>query len=200
MTQEIAARFPRKVNAGDTSFEVRLMTPADETAVLELARGLPRHDLLFLRRDITNAKVTAAWAQSLVDGDITSLLALTGDKVVGCSAVVTDPLGFSPHVGELRVLLAADARTHGLGRQLIQESFLVALSLGLEKLTTRMTPDQEAAITVFEDMGFRAEALLRDHVRGDDGRTHDLLLLAHDVAAVQAKMALYGIDEAAAAD
>ena len=67
---------------------------------------------------------------------------------------------FSPHVGDLRVLVSPEVREHGLGRKLVQESFLVALTMSLEKLTAHMTSDQRAAITVFEDLGFRPEALL----------------------------------------
>ena len=59
-----------------------------------------------------------------------------------------------------------------------------------------MTVDQKGAITVFEGMGFRPEALLRDHVKDRDGRTHDLLVLSHDVAHFQAQMDAYGVGEA----
>jgi hypothetical protein len=33
-----------------------------------------------------------------------------------------------------------------------------------------MTVDQQAAIALFESLGFKAEALLRDHVRDVDGK------------------------------
>ena len=59
-----------------------------------------------------------------------------------------------------------------------------------------MTADQRAAITVFEDLGFRPEALLRDHVRDASGQKHDIVILSLDVAAHQAKMELYGLPEA----
>ena len=59
-----------------------------------------------------------------------------------------------------------------------------------------MTLDQDKAITVFEEMGFKTEALLRDHVKDRSGDKHDLLILSHDVAAVQSKMQAYGLDEA----
>jgi hypothetical protein len=46
---------------------------------------------------------------------------------------------------------------------------------------------------VFESLGFKAEALLRDHVRDKSGRTHDLVVLGHNVAQVRAQMEAYGI-------
>ena len=192
----IEGRYPRRAEFAGVTYEFRPMTSADAAAVLDFAGTLPQHDLLFLRRDISQPKVLAAWTREIETGHIHSLLALHDDAVVGCSAVVTDPNGFSAHVGDLRVLLAPDTRAHGLGRALIQESFLLALSLGLEKLTAQMTADQEAAVAVFQDMGFRLEAQLRDQVRDHDGKDHDLLVLSHNVAAVANRLALFGVDEA----
>jgi hypothetical protein len=59
-----------------------------------------------------------------------------------------------------------------------------------------MTVDQRGAIAVFEGMGFRAEALLRDHVEDRDGNKHDLVILSHDVAKFQGQMAAYGLTSA----
>lgn len=196
MTESIANRYPRTLELNGSTFKLRLMRPEDEARVLEFAERLPRHDLLFLQRDISKPRVMAAWVREIEAGHTPSLLALRGDEVVGCSAIVIDPHSFSPHVGDVRAMLALDARTHGLGRVLVQESFLLALSMGLEKLTARMTVDQEAAMQVFQDLGFRAEALLKNHVRGEDGVSHDLVVLSHDVAAVQGKMDLYGLNDA----
>jgi RimJ/RimL family protein N-acetyltransferase len=189
-------RYPRTVTSLDTTFSLRLMQATDEPQVLAFARSLPQHDLLFVRRDITKPKVLSAWVREIAAENIVSLLAHRNDKLVGCAAVVRDVLSFSPHVGDLRVLVSPDVREHGLGRTLVQESFLIALAMGLEKLTAHMTADQRAAITVFEDLGFRPEALLRDHVRDSAGEKHDIVILSLDVQAHQAKMELYGLPEA----
>ncbi len=190
-------RYPMTVPSDTGGFEVRLMTAEDEAVVLALAQSLPSHDLVFLPRDIRQPKVLSAWIRQIANGQIVSLLALKHGVVVGCSAVACDPHSFSPHAGELRVILAPAARDQGIGRMLIQESFLVALSLQLEKLTARMTGDQQAAVVLFEDMGFRAEALLRDHVRDDDGKSYDIVVVSMNVLANQAKRELYGMDAAA---
>ena len=186
-------RYPRTVGEGAGAFQLRVMTAADEAAVLAFARTLPTHDLLFLRRDIRQPRVMSAWIRQLEAGDIQSLLALRDGQLVGCSAIARDPHSFSPHVGDLRVILAPESRELGLGRLLIQESFLVAMASGLEKLTVHMTGYQQAAIRVFEDMGFRPEALLRDQVRDDHGNDFDIVILGQNVQAHLAKLDLYGI-------
>jgi RimJ/RimL family protein N-acetyltransferase len=185
--------YPRTVTTEAGEVELRLMGPADEAAVLAFAACLPEHDLLFLRRDITQPKVVAAWVREIEDGGITSLLALREGAIVGYTALVRDQLSWSPHVGELRVLVGPDLRGKGLGRQLVQESFAIALDLGLEKVVAQMTVDQTGAIAVFEDIGFRGEALLREHVRSRDGVKHDIVIMSHDVARFQAQMEAYGL-------
>jgi len=190
--------YPRsvKLDAGDIEF--RLMSRADEAAVLDFAKQLPTHDLLFLPRNISQPKVLSAWVGEIEHGAITSLLALRGAVVVGCGTLVRDPHSWSPHVGEIRMVVSQDVRGQGVGRALSQETFALALGAGLEKLTVQMTVDQQAAIALFESLGFRAEALLRGHVRDVDGKTHDIVVLGHNIAQVQAQLEAYGLPGAVA--
>ena len=112
----------------------------------------------------------SAWVKEIERGDITSLLAVKDGKVVGCGTLVRDPHSWSPHVGEIRMVVSQDVRGQGVGRALSQETFALALCAGLEKLSVQMTVDQQAAIALFESLGFKAEALLRDHVRDVGGK------------------------------
>ena len=185
--------YPRhaRTEAGDIEF--RLMSRADEGAVLAFAQKLPTHDLLFLPRNISQAKVLSAWINEIEHGDITSILAVKAGTVVGCGTLVRDPHSWSPHVGEIRMVVSQDVRGQGVGRTLSQEIFALALSAGLEKLSVQMTVDQQAAIALFESLGFKAEALLRDHVRDVEGKKHDIVVLGHNVAQVRAQMEAYGL-------
>lgn len=176
-------------------FTLRDMTAADKDAVLAFAKSLPIHDLLFLRRDITKPRVVEAWIEATEAGAFDTLLAERDGTVVGCVALYTDPLSWSPHVADLRVLVAQNVRKHGLGRYLVEQGFRIALDKGLSKLTAQMTVDQKGAITVFEELGFRGEALLKDQVQDADGTMHDLVTLACDVASVTDRLEAYGIGE-----
>jgi RimJ/RimL family protein N-acetyltransferase len=172
------------------------MTRADEPVVLDFARTLPTHDLLFLPRNITEPKVMSAWISEIEGGAFTSLLAIKDGRVIGCGTLVRDPHSWSPHVGEIRMVVSLDVRGQGIGRALSQETFALALGAGLEKLTVQMTVDQQAAIALFESLGFKAEALLRDHVRDVDGKKHDIVLLGHNVAQFEAQLKAYGLPDA----
>ena len=192
-----ARSYPRQVKTDAGDIEFRLMSRADEAAVLDFAQKLPTHDLLFLPRNISQRKVLSAWINEIERGDITSLLAVKAGKVVGCGTVVRDTHSWSPHVGEIRMVVSLDVRGQGVGRALSQETFALALSApGLEKLSVQMTVDQRAAIALFESLGFRAEALLREHVRDVDGKKHDIVVLGHNIAQVRAQLEAYGISEA----
>ena len=190
---ETSRSYPRTAACGESQVEIALMTAGDRAALVEFVAGLAVQDLLFVPRDLGHPKVVDAWMRSLASGELSSLVARHEGAMVGCTAIVTDDLSWSRHVGELRVLVAPGWRGRGLGRVLIQECFAQALELGLKKLVAQMTADQRAAVAVFEELGFRAEAVLRNHVADRDGKLHHLVLLSHDVTAVQARMQAYGV-------
>jgi len=191
-----ARSYPRHVKTDAGEIEFRLMSRADETAVLDFAQKLPTHDLLFLPRNISEPKVLSAWINEIERGAIKSLLAVKDGKVMGCGTLVRDPHSWSPHVGEIRMVVSSDVRGQGVGRALSQETFALALGAGLEKLSVQMTVDQRAAIALFESLGFKAEALLRDHVRDIGGKTHDIVVLGHNIAQFQAQLEAFGLPEA----
>ncbi len=188
--------YPRHAKTDAGEIEFCLMSRTDEVAVLEFAQKLPTHDLLFLPRNISQPKVLSAWINEIERGDITSLLAMQAGKVVGCGTLVRDPHSWSPHVGEIRMVVSQDVRGQGVGRALSQQTFALALGAGLEKLSVQMTVDQQAAIALFESLGFKAEALLREHVRDVEGKKHDIVVLGHNVAQVRAQMEAYGLPDA----
>ncbi|MFT3811809.1 MAG: GNAT family N-acetyltransferase [Acidovorax sp.] len=196
MTTAPARTYPLNLTCDGTSITLRPMTTADREALVALVAQLPEHDLLFLRRDISHPKVIDAWMRQCESGELHSLVAWDGAAMIGCTAIFTDDLSWSRHVGELRILTSPAWRGRGLGRLMMQECFIQALGLGLKKLVAQMTTDQRSGISVFEDMGFKAEALLADHVADRAGGLHDLVLLSHHVDAVAARKDVYGLAEA----
>lgn len=171
----------------DMSYRIRRFALADRAAMLAFTETLPEHDLLFLGRDLRHPRVVDAWQAAIEEGWIDSLVAedtsTAEGGLVGTAALVRDPLGWSAHVGEIRLLVSPDRRGAGLGRDLLEAILAVALERGVEKLTAQMTPDQIGSVMLFESLGFRAEALFKDHVRDRDGKPHDLAILAHGIAA-----------------
>lgn len=176
------------------SHVIRRFRASDAEAMVGFARSLPEHDLLFLSRDVREPRVVAAWLKAIEDGEIDSLIAEDGGQIVATAALVRDPLSWSAHVGEVRLLVAPERRGAGLGSDLLQGVFMIAKDRGLSKLVARMTVDQVGSIALFEGVGFRAEAMLKDQVRGADGRSHDVAILSYDAARVAALHAATGIE------
>ncbi|MDE2670512.1 MAG: GNAT family N-acetyltransferase [Chloroflexota bacterium] len=191
------SRYPAAGAVGGQRVTLRLMDASDGDGILAFARALPEHDLLFLRRDITQAEQVETWVQRIEAGVTTSLLVLDkDDSIAGYATVDGSDLPWSQHVAELRVLVGPTLRGRGIGRLLTEEAFRIALGMGVDKIIGQMTVDQHEAIAVFRSLGFQPEALLRDHVKDREGEKHDLVILSHDVAAAQRTMAAVGVLDA----
>lgn len=176
---------------------IRRATAGDRDRLFAFAEDLPEHDLLFLGRDLKHPRVIDAWVAAIDEGSIDSLVDEGADGIVcGTAALVRDPLGWSPHVGEVRVLVAPEARGGGVGRRLLDELVRTAVEEhGLAKLCARMTPDQRGAIELFESAGFRAEALLHDQVADRQGRRHDIAILSLDLERDASRREAFGLAE-----
>ena len=166
---------------------LRPMTAEDREGVLEFARSLPPHDLLFLRRDITDPEQVDAWIDDIRRGMYHTILAVLDGEVVGYGSVAKREISWMRHVAELRVLVSPKLRGRGLGRVLTTEAFEIASHLGVTKMVAHMTSDQKGAMKVFKALNFEEEAILRHEVMDRDGKHHDLVVMRHDVEAFREK-------------
>ncbi len=77
---------------------------------------------------------------------------------------------------------------------MIREVFHLAVGRGIEKVIARMTLDQTAARSLFQELGFRPEALHENEVKDRSGKRHDVLRMAVDVQALLARRDSYGVN------
>lgn len=176
------------------SYTIRRFRVEDSQAMSAFAAALPAHDLLFLARDVREPRVVAAWLAAIEAGEIDSLIAEDAGSIVATAALVRDPLSWSAHVGEVRLLVSPDRRGAGLGGDLLQGVFIMAKERGLTKLSARMTADQLGSIALFEGVGFRSEALLKGQVKDTNGEPHDIAILSYDIARAPMRRALAGTE------
>jgi ribosomal protein S18 acetylase RimI-like enzyme len=170
--------------------EIRRIEPGDRAALERFLDEIPDADRTFLKEDVADPDVVAAW---VLPADARSI-AVEGGDIVGYVAVIALH-GWSSHVGEVRIVVDPDHRGRGVGQALARHAVLEALELGVAKLVVEVIADQEALIAMFVALGFEPEALLIDHVRDRSGELRDLLVLAHTVAEQWASMAAAGIVE-----
>lgn len=181
---ELAAtdKFPTTVSTRDRGdVEVHVMTMEDRDAVLAFARALPEEDLLFLRVDLTDPEVVDDWIANLESGNSISLVAFDSDGLIGYATVHRMRARWTRRVGEIRVNVASEYRSQGLGRYLTSQIFDVARGLGLKKLMANMTADQRGAQSAFRSLGFMPEALLADYVEDAMGRSRDMVVMSYDI-------------------
>lgn len=174
--------YPRevKLSTGKTLI-LRLMDRGDIDTVVTFAHSIPKKDLLFLRRDITDRSNVEEWVNGIEHGKSVSVLAFVGEALAGYATLHHNEALWTRHVGEIRTNVGADFRGLRMGSLLVEEMFQIAKDLGLRKLTANMVADQKAARGAFERIGFHPEALLADHVVDSEGRTHDMLIMSFDM-------------------
>lgn len=193
MTQT-TRQYPRTLENKSVKVELLPLSSEQRDTMLDFARGLPRHDQLFLRRDLTRESEVDGLLADIGRGLVTTLLAFENGTMIGYATLHRSALHWERHVGELRIVVSPEHRKRGLGRLLTQEIFALAIDRGVEKMVARMTTDQAGAIRTFEGLGFSPEALLKDHVKDIDGERHDLIVMAHNVADFDAALSAYGVD------
>jgi L-amino acid N-acyltransferase YncA len=178
---------PRRVEV-----EVHAMTIDDVPALRAFFADVPEGDRTFFREDVLEPGVIERW---LADERQHRSIARVDGAIAGHVAVIPG-VGWSSHVGEVRLVVGTEHRGHGLGRLLAQRAVVEAVQIGVTKLVVDVVAEQAATVSMFSKLGFEAEALFKDHVKDQHGETHDLLVLAHFVEPLWSAMATAGIDDA----
>jgi ribosomal protein S18 acetylase RimI-like enzyme len=176
------------------SVEAPVLKPFDDEQVDALSdffAALPEGDRTFVKEYVDDRSVLASWAAS--DRSGSRWLACDGTNVIGYLAVLPLP-GWSSHVGELRLVVAPEARGRGVGRMLAEHALKTAAERGLTKLVVEVVAVQEGTVALFNELGFRSEALLTDHIRDGHGDLQDLVVLALDVGAAATALDTVGAE------
>ena len=78
---------------------------------------------------------------------------------------------------------------------LAEHALRTAVEVGLTKLVVEVVAVQEGTVALFNELGFRGEALLTDHIRDGHGELQDLVVLAHDVNAAAMALDTVGVED-----
>ena len=112
--------------------------------------------------------------------DAAVFVAEAGDELVGRLSLGRDPHPASRHVADLGLMVAAGHRRQGVGRALLQQAIDWAHEVGVRKLELHVFPHNEAAIALYESVGFEREGYRRAHYRSGSGFV-DAILMAYQV-------------------
>lgn len=177
----LARHFPWATQVGNEPVSFRLMTPDDRDEVLEFVNSLPTQDLYYLMHDIRKSAEMDRWIEGIREHIVTTVLAESHGRLLGYGSLSSGHLQWTRHLGEIRMMVAPDMRSKGLGKLLAKEVFAVAHDLGLRRIVARLTSKQTPARYLFQHLGFHIEAMLADCILDNEGHTEDLLVMSYDV-------------------
>lgn len=172
--------------------EIRPLDDGCREALKAFFQRVPEGDRTSFAEDVLAPGIVDEW---LADERGRRSVAVDADGGVLGYVAVLPLVGWSSHVGSLRVVVDPEARGQGVGRALSRHGLVSGLELGLTKLVVEVVADAEPAIGMFQALGFEPEALLRDHVRDKAGELRDLVVLAHLVDGTWSGMATAGLED-----
>jgi N-acetylglutamate synthase-like GNAT family acetyltransferase len=165
---------------------------ADAPALREFTQSLPDEDLNFLKENLADPEVLQRWVDEV---GVDRFVAWEDDRVVGYVAL--HPLGgWSRHVAELRLVVAPQARAHGLGQGLVRQALMAAMEVGIQKVIVEAIADHDGTIGMLQAQGFTPEALLIDQARDRGGELRDLMVLSCQTDELARDLSVVGVEEA----
>lgn len=179
MARVFTSGYPKQIMLFDGQLvTVRPMEETDEKALLDFFRQLPEEDRFYLKDDVTSPDVIGHWAKNISFFRTFPLLALVDGRVVADATLHQKRPGGRRHMGEIRISVDPDYRNQGMGTKMVKELIEVAYLRRLELVTLELVEGMEAkAIGMAERLGFERRAVLTGHVKDQQGKTQDLVIL-----------------------
>jgi len=171
--------YPKIVVVKDgTRVTLRPMVKEDEEKLKEFFASIPEEDRWYLKEDVADPKVIESWVRDLNYDRVLPIVAEVGDRIVADATLHRRTFGGSKHVGKLRIVVAPEYRSKGLGTWITLDIVNMAMHSGLEKLATEMVADkQQVAIDGVRQLGFVQEAVIPDYAKDPQGESHNLVIM-----------------------
>ena len=178
-----------------TDVEIVPFQSIDEPRITAFFDALGDIDRTFIHAAVLRPGVIASWIEDAAESTDRRFLTVTDDEVVGYLAVVPDT-DWSAHVASVRIVVHPAHRRQGIATAMARHAVLVSAREGIKKLLVEVLSHEAATIAMFTGLGFEAEALFHDQVRGPGGESYDLLVLSHFVDELYETMTAAGVDGA----
>ena len=178
--------YPKEATLKDERVvTIRPLTNGDFDKLRAFFEALPEEDRLFMRHDVTDSEVVGQWVGQIDFDRVIPLVAEEGDKIVANSTLHLSAHGWATHVGHIRLATARTHRHVGLGTLIAREMVLLAEKRNLEKLQSQVIEDNVGSVKLFENLGFKVVAVLKDLVKDQKGNKRNLAIMIADVADIE---------------
>lgn len=156
--------------------QMRPMTADDCQMVTSLFASVSQEDARYLRDDVRDPSVVAAWCRDLDYRKVLPLVAVVNERAVG-QASLHFGRGPERHIASLRIYLARDFRRRGLGTRMIETMIELARRQDIHIVSAEIVADQSKVIKAFQNLDFELYCTFDDYFMLPDGDTRDVAVL-----------------------
>lgn len=175
-------KYPKvlKLKSGQ-EITLRLLTKDDMELLVQFFQSLPVEDRMYLRIDVMQRENIFKRFGSFDYNLRYPVISLYKGNIIGIGTLFRAEFGWIRNLGEIRIVVSRDFQRQGLCTILTRELFFHALTTDLFKIQAELMEEQESAISCFERLGFKKEAILRHHVTDIEGNRRNLILMSLDI-------------------
>ena len=175
-------KYPKEVHL--KSGEIIILNPLQNEEMeklIQFFQSLPTDEKMYLRSDVSHRENIIKRFGTLNYNIRFPLLARYDEKIIGIGSMYRAEYGWTRNLGEIRVVISPEFQRKGLCTILVKEMFFHAISTDMYKIQAEIMENQTSAITAFEHMGFKKEAVLQKHVTDIKGERHNLVIMSLDI-------------------
>jgi putative acetyltransferase len=167
-------------------FKVRPAVPEDAEALVRLAEAVssePEGWLISANGEWRSVGDERRYLKALRRYPNAAVLVAerSNGAIVGRLSLARDTHPASAHVADLGLMVAKDARGHGVGRALLQAAVDWSTDAAIRKLELHVFPWNEPAIRLYERFGFVREGYRQGHYLRN-GQYADAVLMGYAVS------------------
>jgi L-amino acid N-acyltransferase YncA len=155
---------------------LRPLLPSDRQALIDLFEEAGPEEVQTMRHNVSDPAVVGKWVDELDYEHVLPIVAVVGERIVGESTLHMRS-GYERHIGEVRIYLAAEFRTRGLGTRLLQAMVELGRRRGLLMLVVNSLADKKEDSRAFQNAGFVVKCTFEDGFMQPDGTLHDVVNL-----------------------
>ena len=166
------------------SFTIRPAAPRDAAALVELARavGSEPEAWLVAGGDWRTVGEEKRHLKAVRKSPHVAVIVAESERgLVGRLSIARDPHPACGHVADVGLMVAHAARRRGVGTALLAEAEEWARGAGVRKIELHVFPHNEAALALYEGLGYRREGYRERHFRRGEALV-DAILMAKELA------------------
>lgn len=157
---------------------IRPLEPEDRAPLDDFYSRIPETDRWFMNYDVMDTAIMNKWFNAVAKGNVTCIIALCNERVVGQGSLYTRDFGAGSHVGRFRIVVLPEFRQKRLGTWLLLDLIQLAMDRGLEMLRADLVVGiEDRAIEAVQKFDFFKFAKLEDYVKDLHGNRHDLAIM-----------------------